>query len=162
MRQRLAAKFSVGQKIVSTILLLVFVLISGISGKIIDLFPELASIDFLVSGCLAAASFAVIQFVMKDRKVIEFDDENLYIIRVKDQQEMAIPLRNLIKLSLRPPKLEIGAYWFWTYSLTFTGETGMEENIRFMMVVGRSSYQQFLPLVISKNPNFKVRNRTFY
>jgi len=162
MRQRLSAKFSMGQKITIAFLLLVALLVTGISGTISNLFPELAMIPFLVTGLLAAGSFALIQFLMKDRKIVEFDDENLYVIYVKDQQEKTIPLRNLTKLALRPPKLEIGAYWFWTYSLTFTGESGTEEKIRFMMLVGRSSYQQFIPLVTAKNPDFKVRNWTFY
>jgi hypothetical protein len=162
MRQRLSAKFSIGQKIALAMILLAMMLITGISGKIANLFPELANIGFLVFGILAVASFAIINFLLKDRKIVEFDDENLYVVSVKDQQKRAIPLRNLNMLALRPPKLEIGAYWFWTYSLTFTGDAGTEEKILFMMIVGRSSCQQFIPLVTSKNPGFKVKNWTFY
>jgi hypothetical protein len=120
--------------------LLALLAFSGTSGKILNLLPDSPVIDYLFYALLAMGCYALVQLVMKPRTIVEFDDDNLDIVRVKAQQERAIPLRNLIKLSLRPPKLEFGAYWFWTYSLTFTGDGVTEEEIRFMTLVGRTAY----------------------
>jgi hypothetical protein len=162
MRQRLSATFSVVQKIIPALMLLALLACTGISGKTVNLLPDSTIVVLLFYALLAVGCYALVNWVMKARTIVEFDSDNLYVVRVNSREERAIPLRKLIKLSLRPPKLELGAYWFWTYSLSFTNDAGEQDKIRFMMMVGRSSYPQFLSLVRARNPDFEVKNWTFY
>lgn len=162
MRRRLSSSFTLWQKISTSIFFLGFLLLTGISGKILNYLPESPILTWLVIALLAAGCFALVQFLLKDRTIVAFDDANLYIFRVKDPQEQTIPFRKLIGIALRPPSIEMGACWFWTYSLTFTGDGGEQERVRFWMLVGKTSYREFLSLVEAENPEFKVKNWTFY
>lgn len=164
MRQRLSARYTLWQKIPLTFMLFVIVLLTGISGKILNNLPDSLFVMVLVFALLAAFCFMIIQFLLKERTIVEFDDENLYIINLKDQQQRSIPLAKMIRLNMRPPGFVIGTFSFWTFSLSFTNDSNQDEKIKFVMQEGMlsSPYKRFVSLTTDKNPGFQTKNWTFY
>jgi hypothetical protein len=78
MRQRLSANYTLWQKIPLTLLLLVMVLLTGISGKILTHLPGSPLVMILVFALLAAGCFMLIQLLLKEKTTVEFDDIQHY------------------------------------------------------------------------------------
>lgn len=160
MRYKLSATYTLWQKIIVTILLFGFLMVTDVYGSVLRSLPNLGFVNIIFVFGFIFLCFKLVDFILKERNVIEFDDENLYIVDKKNEQEEYIPLRNLIKLNMRPTNFHIGNYWFNRHSLTFIDNLGQEQKVRLYIQTGKENTQRFLLLVKSKNPNFRYKNWT--
>lgn len=112
----------------------------------------------LLDAVSAFACFKLAQFFLREKIIVEFDEDNLYITNVKEQQERTISLDNMIKYALRPGKITMGAVWYWKHSLDFINESKQDEQIRFFVNVNNPADNDFISLARSKNPDFKYKN----
>jgi hypothetical protein len=160
MRHKLSATYTLWQKIIVTILLFGLLIVTDVYGSILRSLPDLGFVNILFIFAFIFLCFKLVDFVLKERIVIEFDDDSLYIVDKKNEQEEHVPLRNLIRLNLRPVYFHIGNYWFNKHSLTFIDNLGQEQKIRFYVQTGKQNTQKFLSLVKSKNPDFRYKNWT--
>lgn len=143
-----------------TVLLFAFLLATDIYGSILRNIPDLGYANIFVVFAFIFLCFKLVDFLFRERKVIEFDEENLYIIDKQKEQEECIPLKNLIKLNMRPMYLDIGNYWFNKHSLKFVDSLNQEKQTCFYIRTGSPNTQKFLSLVKSKNPDFIYKNWT--
>jgi len=160
MRYRLSSTYTLWQKIIVTVLLFGLLLVTDLYGFILRNLPDLGFAKILIILAFAFLCFKLVDFILRERKVIEFDEENLYIVDKKNEQEEYIPLRNLTKLNMRPTNFHIGNYWFNKYSLAFIDQVSQEQKIRFFIQIGKPNTEKFLSLVKAKNPDFRYKNWT--
>jgi hypothetical protein len=159
-RQRFTAMYTWRQKIPTGIILLIMVwlLIGGIFDRTGSFIPEKGH-----WATIALLAICVIVFgrpFFARETILEYDDDNLYILNPRDNSERSIPLEKLTRLNMRPTGSRIGAYWFQSYSLHFLDEAGQEEKIRCNLRIYTSSVDQFESFVKSKNPDFTFKNWT--
>ena len=160
MRQRLSAEYTVWPKIALTILLFATLLVTDIYGTVLRNLPDLVVGHYVAIFLFIFLCYKFIDFLLRERIVVEFDSDNLYIIDKKYQQEEPIPLQKILNLSVRPAYFHIGRYWFFRHSLTFIDNLNQEQKISFNIQTGRKSTKNFTALVKEKNPNFRYKNWT--
>ena len=139
----------------SYILLYAAVMLTGVSGLILNHLPELLVFRILVFGGLAVVCVMIVQFAYKFQTTVEFDETNVYIARFGSKNVQTIPLADLIKLESRQVALKDGAYWYRRYVLIFSGDSGQRERVRFLIYVGPSNLNSFVSAVKAVNPYFE-------
>ena len=155
MRTRLSAKFSVWFKIGYSFILFLFsfIFLAGLSHD-----PWPVWITFSLESILFVASYLLIDYFLKDRKIIAFDLDNLYISDVTSNTEHVIPLEHVSWLNMRMNTLKQGAYWYRRYSLHYEDSTNQEQKIRFYVGTSSSELRDFVEKAKTKNPDFRYKN----
>lgn len=160
-RRRLNAKYSVGIKIVLTIFLFIILGITGVWGFIYRFLPDWGPVwNWTMTALDAFVCYKLIDFILKDRRVLEFDDEWLYVINKKEDTEEQIPLRCIVALNRRPHSWEIGAYLFNRYSIHYVDDFYAKGKVAFMAGPGWRNLYEFEEKVSRQNPNFKAKRWT--
>jgi len=155
MRTRLSVKFSVWFKIGTSFFLFLFsfILLTKLPH---DPWPVWASLAF--EAILFTSSYLVVQYFFKNRRVIAFDQDNLYITHVLSQEEQVIPLKQVSWLNMRMNRIKTGAIWYWGYSLHYTDDYNQEQKIRFYIESGSKELREFVGLAKNRNPEFQFKN----
>ena len=155
MHTRLSAKFSIWFKIGTSlfIFLFSFILLTKLPH---DPWPVWANLSFEV--ILFAASYMLVDYFFKDRTVIAFDPDNLYITDVISNAEQVIPLEQVSWLNMRMDTIKTGAIWYQKYSLHYEDEYHQEQKIRFYIKSTSYPLREFLKVTKNKNPNFRYKN----
>ena len=159
-RQRLTAIYTWRQKAPTAVIVIIMIwlVFGGIFDRTGSFIPEKGHWATIALLAVCVIIFARPFFVRET--ILEYDDDNLYIINPKDSIERSIPLKNLVWLNMRPSGSRIGNYGFQHYSLHFINETGQEEKVRCNIRLDNSVVSQFESLVRSKNPSFTFKNYT--
>jgi hypothetical protein len=162
MRARLSAVYSSWIKggLAFFVCLFVYILSSGVRRALFDSFGERVEgwLFFLFAIVLFWGCYQLIAFVLKDRKIVEFDDTYLYIEDKKTATETQVPLENVFWLNMRMRELKMGTVWFFFYSLHYRDESRMERKVKFFIRTGSDEFAKFLTLVKAKNPDFRFKN----
>ncbi len=156
MRTRLSAKYSMWVKLPITLIVFVIAFIIAAKLNIIAFLDAPRSYIFEI--ILLFACCRLVFFVLKDRKVIEFDESFLYIVDNKQGIETRIPLKNITWLNRRLRDFKVGALWFCWYSLHYLDEFNQQQRIRFFIKVPSEPCSRFAGLVKGKNPDFRFKN----
>jgi hypothetical protein len=134
--------------------------VTGVCGFLLRTLPDLGLGNIIFISGFFFLCFKLIDFLLKERRVIEFDEDNLYIVDKQRQQEAYIPLKKLTRLNMRPAWFSIGNYWFNKYSLKFIDDFSQEQKISFYIQAGKPNTQKFVSFVKSRNPYFNYKNWT--
>lgn len=155
MRTRLSAKFSVWFKIGVSIFLFLFsfILLSSLPH---DPWPVWLSLSIEV--ILFAVSYLLADYFFKDRIVIAFDQDFLYITNVISETEQVIPLEHMIWLNMRMNTIKSGAYWYRSYSLHYDDGYNQEQKNRLYIESSSKALREFVTIAKNKNPDFRYKN----
>jgi hypothetical protein len=163
MRTRLSAKYSYW--VIGSIALFAFVSLFilsasvGITAFIWGMIHNPGLIVFAI--LLFGLCIRLVTWILTPNNIIEFDDNFVYIEDVKNATEDKIPLERVTWLNLRPLSFDVGAYWFWRYSLR--GWQKQKTLISRLKTIHRASIQkiEFGPLMLGpaagSNPPHNVQ-----
>jgi hypothetical protein len=115
-------------------------------------------VNLSLEALILVASFMLVHYVFKDRKIIEFDQNYLYIENVILNTEEVIPLKNIHWLNMRMGTIETGTTWYFKYSLHYSDIKNVEQKIRFYIKSSCKELTDFVKLVKIKNPDFRDKN----
>jgi hypothetical protein len=155
MRTRLSAKFSIWFKILTTLFLFLFsfILLTKLPH---DPWPVWGNLTF--EAILITSFYLLVQYFFKDRTVIAFDRDNLYITDVIAHAEQVIPLEHVSWLNMRMNSIKTGAIWYRGYSLHYADDYHQEQKIRFYIKSTGNELREFVTLAKNKNPEFRYKN----
>jgi hypothetical protein len=155
MRTRLSATYSTGFRILVTFLVFAacFILLTNLPHD-----PWPVWFTFSLEAILLSGSFLLVQFLLKDRVVISFDENNLYLTNVISNSEQVIPLERVTWLNMRMNTIKTGAIWYTRYSLHYIDIDNLEQKIKFYNKSTDNSLYSFVKAAKKKNPDFRFKN----
>ena len=157
MRTRLTASYSVFSKIIIATLIFVGSFIFFVNIGVTVWFGKGTPVFAIV---LFIASWLLVQFITKDRTVIEFDASDFYIVDATSKTEQKFRLENVIWLNLRPGMIKVSR-WFVRYSLHYLDNYQQENKIRLWVSWTGKPLDEFVNAVKKKNPDFKYKGWTW-
>jgi hypothetical protein len=162
MKVRLSASYTLWMKVLLTLLLFAVLLATDVYGSVLRNLPDIGEIGEVVIKIplFIFLCYKLVDFILKERKVVEFDEEYVYIITKKDSLECLIPLYNVLKLNMRPVNFRIGNYNFNRYNLYYTSGAGTTEKQSFFIRTAGKELQQFINFTKQQNPDFRYKNWT--
>lgn len=157
MRTRLTMNYSIFLKGLLTFFIFLFSFVfaasTGFTSKLGNLTPVFELL-------LIIASFFLVQFITKDRTVIEFDEDYLYIVNKTVENEEKFPLEHVSWLNLRPGIMK-GNRWFVRFSLHYLDADGQPQRIKLWIDWLGNPLKSFVKLVKQKNPAFVYKDATW-
>lgn len=162
MQRRLSLKYNLFQKIILAFALWMVLSLPSPIG-LFEFLLIRSPIVFLVLFERAvhfAICFAVINFFLRDKTVLEYTETELIIKNNREAEEMRVPFTKITKLSLQPTKLSFSKAEH-SYQLCFLNEKGFTSVVDFKAYSGRR-LGAFMELVEKANPDFKIDNWTFH
>jgi hypothetical protein len=155
MRTRLSAKFSIWFKILTSFFLFLFsfILLTKLPHD-----PWPVWFTFSLDAVLFTGSYMTVQYFCKDRTVISFNPNNLYITDVKSNTEDIIPLEHVSWLNMRMNSIKTGAIWYQRYSIHYIDNYNQEQKIRLYIKLMGDSLMEFVKAAKAKNPDFRYKN----
>lgn len=161
MRYKLSPTYTFWHRLPLAIFLFLFLRISGAEVSILDKVWEYGSWAFALYNFVAFfLCFKVSAFLIKERRSIEYDNDYLYIIDLRTQQQQCVSLENLIRLNMRPVSKKFGAISYDKHTLTFKDQNNEVQKIGFYIRAANAHFWDFIQLVKSKNSNFEYKNWT--
>jgi membrane protein YdbS with pleckstrin-like domain len=156
MRTRLNIQYSLGFKIISTVLLLIILYI--ISTSLLSLYNWPEWLFHFYQCFLIVASYLIVQIVFKDRTSITFDHENLYITKLVTGEEKIIPLGRITWMKLTLGR--IGTYMrdYRKFRLRYEDSFYDKQELSLYIWSLGKEFKEFQTLVLRKNPNFIYEN----
>jgi hypothetical protein len=156
MRTRLSVKWSISHKILTAFFIFLFSLV--IWNKIYSYrWPEWIWHSFMVLSLIYAYPLA--QFIYKDRTVVSYDQDNLYISNVVSGEEKVIPLEHVtfFKLTIRRDN------YFHKWLLRYDDGFYQKQEIRFFYIYeyNYKAHKEFTAFIKKKNPAFILENYTW-
>ncbi len=124
------------------------------------IFISLAGMDmaFLNSLIFFYAYPLALLFIYKDRTVVSFDQENLYISNDVSGEEKVIPLEHVTFFKMTLTRV---SYYYYRWLLRYDDGFYQKQEVRFFLIKNYKVYQEFITLTKKKNPGFRVENYTF-
>ena len=155
MRIRLSAKFSIWFKILASFFLFLFsfILLTKLAHD-----PWPVWFTFSLDAVLLTGAYMTVQYFCKDRTVISFDQNNLYITDVKFNTEDVIPLEHVSWLNMRMNTIKMGAIWYRRYSIHYVDNYNQEQKVRLFIKLMGDSLVEFVKAAKAKNPDFRYKN----
>jgi hypothetical protein len=155
MRTRLSAEYSIGFKILNAFLLFVvsFILLTNLPHD-----PWPVWFTFSLDAILLTGSYLMVQFFLKDRVVISFDENSLYLTNVITNSEQIIPLEQVTWLNMRMNIIKTGGIWYTRYSLHYNDMNNPDQKIKFYNKSTDNSLYSFVKAAKAKNPDFRYKN----
>ncbi|MCB9359929.1 MAG: hypothetical protein H6587_02960 [Flavobacteriales bacterium] len=85
-------------------------------------------------------------------KVVEYDNQNMYILR--ETQTEIIPLKNILKIKMTMTTLNHSIFW----KITYINESGITKNIRILPRIWYQNFKSFREDVKKANKDVIIKN----
>ena len=155
MRTRLSVKWSISHKILTAFFIFLFSIIIW-SNILSYRWPVWIWHSLIVLSFFYAYPLA--QFIYKDRTVVLFDQENLYISNVVSGEEKVIPLEHVTFFKMTLTRV---SSYYYKWLLRYDDGFYQKQEFKFFLIRNYKVYQEFTTLTKKKNPAFRVENYTF-
>jgi len=166
MRERLSQPFSLVFRIFTSMFPFLFlvIIVANFLGKYFWK-TNLGIGVWLIYALLAFLSFKIVSFLFREKIIVEYDDQNVYVRDKQLDSEQAIPIKNLIRLNLRPMSFSTGSIRYQKYNLWYADEYGKEAKVSFYSGISffksANSLYNFVRLVKQQNSEFDFKNWTW-
>tara|TARA_R110001592_G_scaffold95324_7_gene274729 strand:- start:3356 stop:3820 length:465 start_codon:yes stop_codon:yes gene_type:complete len=107
----------------------------------------------LISGSFIILLFFIAFFLFFSiNKVVEYDNQNMYILR--ETQTEIIPLKNILKIKMTMTTLNHSIFW----KITYLDDLGITKNIRILPRIWYQNFKSFREEVNKANKDVIIKN----
>jgi hypothetical protein len=154
MRQRLSAKYGLNIKLPLAFIISLFPLIFTLDNNLLSWLPHSIYTTLIFYALLVFGTYKIVSYYLREKLVVEFDQDYLYITNMEMGYEESIPLNRIIHLKRHQGYFEAGSRWFSEHTLTYMIEYEAETKISFDIEAGDKNLEAFEKVTKSKNPEF--------
>ena len=95
---------------------------------------------------------ALLYYLFDCARIVEFDSENMYLIRKKDEE--IVPLKNVYKIKLTMTRINNHNFW----KIGYVDDFGIKRAVRILPGWPRKYFDDFKEQVKSANPEVRITN----
>ncbi|TXB66645.1 hypothetical protein FRY74_00235 [Vicingus serpentipes] len=107
----------------------------------------------LITGTAIVLLFFIVFFLFFSiNKVVEYDNNNMYIL--KEDKTEVIPLKNILKIKMTMTTLNHSIFW----KITYLNESNTTKNIRILPRIWYQNFFSFREEVKKANKNVIIKN----